>query len=82
MQVDIRNAGSVPGWGRSPGGGHGNAHQHSCLENPMETGVWQATVRRVSKSQIWLKQLNTFACKKHELRHGEMQGLFGWKKCE
>ena len=33
---DVRDTGSVPGWGRSPGGGHGNPLQYSCLENPME----------------------------------------------
>ena len=33
---DIRDVGSVPGWGRSPGGGHDNPLQYSCLENPME----------------------------------------------
>ena len=36
---DIRDAGSIPGWGRSPGGGHGNSFQYSCLENPMDRGV-------------------------------------------
>ena len=36
---DIRDMGSVPGWGRSPGGGHGNPIQHSCLENPMDRGA-------------------------------------------
>ena len=48
---DARDAGSVPGWGRSPGGGHGNPLQCSCLENPMDRGAWQATVQRVTKSQ-------------------------------
>ena len=48
---DIRDVGSVPGWGRSPGGGRGNLLQYSCLENPMDRGAWQATVPRVSKSQ-------------------------------
>ena len=38
MQVDIRGKGSIPGWGRSPGGGHGNPLQYSCLENPMDRG--------------------------------------------
>ena len=47
---DIRDAGSVPGLGRSPGGGHGNPLQHSCLENPMDREPWQATVHRVTKS--------------------------------
>ena len=43
---DIRDVGLIPGWGRSPGGGHGNPLQYSCLENPMDRGVWQATVHR------------------------------------
>ena len=37
---DIRDAGLIPGSGRSPGGGQGNALQYSCLENPMEGGAW------------------------------------------
>ena len=41
--------GSVPGWGRSPGGGHGNLLQYSCLENPMDRGAWRATVHRGHK---------------------------------
>ena len=32
----------IPGLGRSPGGGHGNPLQYSCLENPMDRGAWQA----------------------------------------
>ena len=44
---DVRDTGSIPGWGRSPGGGHGNPLQDSCLENPMDRGVWWATVQRV-----------------------------------
>ena len=36
MQVDVRNASLIPGWGRSAGGGHDNTLQYSCLENPME----------------------------------------------
>ena len=47
---DIRDTGSSPGLGRSPGGGHGNSLQHSCLENPMERGAWQSIVHRVPKS--------------------------------
>ena len=47
---DIRNTSSVPWWlGRSPGGGHGNPLQYSCLENPVDRGVWQATVHGVAK---------------------------------
>ena len=40
---------SIPGSGRSPGGGHGNLLQYSCLENPMDRGVWQATVHGVAE---------------------------------
>ena len=47
----IRDPGLIPGWGRSPKRGHGNPLQHSCLENPMERGVWWVTVHRVTKSQ-------------------------------
>ena len=46
---DIGNAGSNPGLGRSPGGGHGNPLQYSCLENPMDRGAWRAAVPGVSK---------------------------------
>ena len=42
--------GLIPGLGRSPGGEHGNLLQYSCLENPMDRGAWQATVRGVAKS--------------------------------
>ena len=38
---DIREEGSIPGSGRSPGGGHGNPFQYSCWENPMDRGVQQ-----------------------------------------
>ena len=41
---NIRDAGLVPGSGRSPGGGHGNPLQYACLENPMDRGAWQAAV--------------------------------------
>ena len=44
---DIRDMGSIPGLGRSPGGGHGNPLQYSCLENPMDRGAWQAIIHRV-----------------------------------
>ena len=50
--------GSIPGSGRFPGGGHGNPLQYSCLKNPMHRGVWQATVRGVTKSSTWLEELS------------------------
>ena len=48
---DIKDVGSIPGSGRSPGGGHGNPLQYSGLENPMDRGAWRATVHRVAKSR-------------------------------
>ena len=48
---DVRDACLILGLGRSPGGGHGNPLQYSCLENPMDRGGWQAAVHRVAKSQ-------------------------------
>ena len=41
--------GSIPGLGRSPGGGHGNPLQYSCLENSMDKGAWRATVHGVAR---------------------------------
>ena len=55
---DAGDAGSIPGSGRSPGGGHGNPLQYSCLENPMDRGAWWATVSGVTKSQTRLKRLS------------------------
>ena len=43
--------GSIPVLRRSPGEGHGNPLQYSCLENPLDRGTWWATVHRVAKSQ-------------------------------
>ena len=60
VPANARNAGDtdlIPGSGRSPGGGHGNPLQYSCLENPMDRGAWLATVHRVAKSQTQLKPL-------------------------
>ena len=48
---DTRDVGSVSKLGRSPGGGHDNPLQYSCLENPMDRGAWWAIVHRVAKSQ-------------------------------
>ena len=50
-----RDVGLIPRSGRYPGGGHGSPLQYSCLENPIDRGVWQAAVHRVAKSQTWLK---------------------------
>ena len=47
---DTGDVGSVPGLGRSPGVGNGNPLQYSCLENPMDSAAWWATVHGVAKS--------------------------------
>ena len=57
----VREAGSIPGSGRSRGGGHGNPLLYFCLENPMDGGAWQATVHRVAKSWTPPKQLSAHA---------------------
>ena len=57
----IRDIGSIPGSGRSPGGGHGNPLQYSCLENCMDRGARWATVHGVAKSWTRLKQLSMLA---------------------
>ena len=59
----IRDAGLIPVLGRSPGGGHDNKLQYSCLESPMDRGAWWATDHRVTKSWTQLKQLNTHTVK-------------------
>ena len=48
---DIRDAGSIPGSGRSPVEGKGNPLQYSCLENPTDRGAWSAMVHGVAQSQ-------------------------------
>ena len=48
---DVRDVSSIPGSGRSPGGGHGNPLQCSCLEKPMDRGAWWATAYRVAQSR-------------------------------
>ena len=50
----VGDLGLILGLGRSPGGGHGNLLQYSCLENPMDRGAWQATVYGVAKSRTRL----------------------------
>ena len=54
---------SIPGSGRSPGGGQGNPFQDSFLENPMDRGAWWAMVHGVTKSWTQLKRLSTHAWK-------------------
>ena len=51
---DVGDAGSVPGWGGSPGGGPGNPLHYSCLETLVDRGAWWATAHGVAKSQTQL----------------------------
>ena len=56
---DVREVGSVPELGKSPGGGHGNPLEYSCLENPMDREAWRATVRGVANPHLPPPQLDT-----------------------
>ena len=56
---DIRDTGLILGSGRSPGEGHGNPLQYSCLENLMDRGAQWATVHRIITNQTQLKRLST-----------------------
>ena len=47
---NARDLSSIPGWGRSPEGGHGNPLKYSCLKNPMDRGAWRATVQRIAQN--------------------------------
>ena len=55
---DIREADSIPGLGRSPGGGNGNQLQYSWLENPMDRRAWWATVRGGRKESDTTERLS------------------------
>ena len=48
---NVGNLGSIPGLGRSPGGGDGNPLHYSCLKNPMDGGAWWSITHRVEKSR-------------------------------
>ena len=52
---NAEDLGLIPGSGRTPGGGHGNPFQCSCLKNPIDRGTWQATVHRVAKNWTQLE---------------------------
>ena len=65
---DTRETGSIPGLGRSHGGGHGDPLQYSCLGNPMDRGAWRATVHGVAKNQIQLKRLRSHTHRTSQMR--------------
>ena len=52
--ANVRDVGSIPESGRSPGEGNGNPLQDSCLGNPMDRGAWRVTVHGVARSQTQL----------------------------
>ena len=83
---DIRDVGSIPGSGKSPGGGHGHPLQYSCLENSMDIGAWWATVHRVAKSRTRLKRLGThrgiYSSQKKALNLGRLKKkISGYFSC-
>ena len=49
---ELRDTGSIPGWGRSAGGGHDDPLKYSCLENAMDRGAWRAVVHGVTESDM------------------------------
>ena len=83
---DVREAGALPGLGRSPGKGHGNPLQYSWLENPMDRGAQQPTVHRVTKSRIQLKRLSaaqqSILCTETKRKHSQWQTALEMAKLE
>ena len=74
--------GSIPGLGRSPGEGHSNPLQYSCLENPMDGGAWRTTVHGVAKSRTRLSYFTfTFHVQVREIARnkGLREEGEGWK---
>ena len=71
---DIRDL-PITKLGRSPGGGHGNPLQYSCLENPTDKGAWKAIVHSVAKSQMQLKLLSTHVLEATKLVVVTFRGL-------
>ena len=72
LSAKAGDLGLITGWGRAPGGGHGNPLQYSCLENAMDRGAWWATVHGVTKSQTQLSThawLNHFAAQQKLTQH-------------
>ena len=62
---NIRDPSSIPGLGRSPGAGHGNPLQYSCLDNPMDRGAWWAAVTRIAKSLGFMSEATEHAHARH-----------------
>ena len=76
---DVRDAGLIPGSGRSPGGGNGNPLQYSCLENPMDRGAWRATVHKVRMSWTQAHNVETKCCEDFCIRRiHHLSALWPW----
>ena len=69
---DIRDVGSIQELGRSPGGGHSNPLQYSCLWNPVDRGAWWATAHGGHNSQTQLKQLSLHTIETLLMMHTNM----------
>ena len=69
LPVDAGEVGSIPGSGRSPGGGHGNPIQYSCMENSKDRGGWQATIHGVAGSRKPLGDLTTINYSHHAVHY-------------
>ena len=72
---DIRDAGQIPGWGRSPGGRHGNPLQYSCLENPMDRAAWWAAVLGVAK-ELDITEVTQHACIEKVIQQNYTRNFF------
>ena len=82
---DMRDAGSIPGSGRSLGRRHGNPFQYSCLENVMDRGAWWAAVHGVSKTTTEATKHNSTAAYyfnflHHFLHFPSVDRMYNWKK--
>ena len=75
LPVNGWDLGSIPGLGRSHGEGNGKPLQYSCLENPMDRGVWQATVHEVSNRWAWLSNWITTTTIMHASSHSQKKKI-------
>ena len=93
LTANTGDLGSIPGLGRSPGGGNGNPLQYSCLGNPMDRGAWRAMVHAITKSWTQLKRLSTAhpsqtPTERQKTHFRDFSGgpvvdfTFQWKRCQ
>ena len=83
LPAHAEDRGSVPGWGRSPGGGNGHPLQDSSLEKSMDREAWRATDHGVSKSRTRLSDWTELRCKTGHLKfRGHKVGRWTWEWIE